>query len=270
MPEGHTLYRLAADLRATFAGETVRASSPQGRFTEGAAVLDGRVLESAESVGKHLFARFDNDAILHVHLGLYGEFPIRPVPVPAPVGTLRLRLEGTTAYADLRGPTACELIDDSALERVLARLGPDPLRPDADPELAYARIHSSTRPIGALLMDQRVLCGVGNVFRAEVLYRARLHPLTPGRNVSKRRWSAMWVDLVTLMAYGVETGRIDTVRPEHQPAAIGHEPPAGTHGSEVYVYRRHGMPCHVCFARVRRQVLEGRNLYWCPTCQRRR
>lgn len=270
MPEGHTLFRLATGLRETFGGEVVAASSPQGRFAHGAAVIDGRVLETAGSAGKHLFVRFDNDAIVHVHLGLYGSWPIVALPAPQPVGALRLRLLGTTAYADLRGPTQCALVDEPGMEKVLARLGPDPLRADADPDLAYARIRASSRPIGALLMDQSVLAGVGNVYRAEVLYRARLHPLTPGRTVSKRRWNAMWRDLVQLMAYGVGVGRIDTVRPEHEPAVMGRPPRTDSRGGEVYVYRRHEQPCHVCGCRVRTQVLEGRNLYWCPGCQRRR
>lgn len=270
MPEGHTLFRLATSLRETFGGESVQASSPQGRFAAGAEVIDGHVLETTESAGKHLFVRFDNDAIVHVHLGLYGIWPIIGLPAPQPVGALRLRLLGTTAYADLRGPTRCELVDETGMEKVLSRLGPDPLRADADPDLAYARIRTSSRPIGALLMDQSVLAGVGNVFRAEVLYRARLHPLTPGRKVSRRRWNGMWLDLVQLMAYGVAFGRIDTVRPEHEPDVMGRPPRTDGRGGEVYVYRRHRLPCHVCGTRVRTHVLEGRNLYWCPACQRRR
>ncbi len=119
-------------------------------------------------------------------------------------------------------------------------------------------------------MDQRVLAGVGNIFRAESLFRARLHPLTPGERISKRRWNALWTDLVALMAYGVETGRIDTVRPEHEPEAMGRDPRVDKHGGEVYVYRRAGQACHVCGTRVKSQVLEGRNLYWCSVCQRRR
>jgi endonuclease VIII len=192
MPEGHTLYRLATGLRATFGGNTVRASSPQGRFAHGAEIIDGRILETAESAGKHLFVQFDNDAIVHVHLGLYGTWPIADLPAPEPVGALRLRLVGTTSYADLRGPTQCELLDELGKDKVLARLGPDPLREHADSALAYARIRSSSRPIGALLMDQSVLAGVGNVYRAEVLFRARLHPLESHqtsleRNVARPR-----------------------------------------------------------------------------------
>jgi len=270
LPEGHTLYRLAADLQRAFGGHAVVAKSPQGRFSESAALLDGRVLESAESAGKHLFLRFDNDLILHVHLGLIGGFRISSAPVEPPFGEVRLRLVGPSSYADLRGATRCELISDEKLDLVLTRLGPDPLRADADPDRGFARMHRSGKSVGALLMDQRVLAGVGNIFRAESLFRARLHPLTPGERITKRRWNALWTDLVALMAYGVQTGRIDTVRPEHEPEAMRREPRVDRHGGEVYVYRRSGQPCHVCGSKVKTQLLEGRNLYWCSVCQRRR
>ncbi len=270
MPEGHTLFRLAAELREGFAGKVVHASSPQGRFAASAALVDGEVLESSESSGKHLFLRFSNDQIVHVHLGLIGAFRVAPAPAAPAVGAVRLRLESDTSYADLRGATVCELISEDKMAAILARLGPDPLRADADGGRAFARIHKSGKAIGALLMDQSVLSGVGNVYRAEVLFRARLHPLTPGPKVSRRRWNAMWADLVTLMAYGVRTGRIDTVRPEHEPETMGREARVDDHGGEVYVYRRHGQPCLVCGTIVRTKVLEGRNLFWCPACQRRR
>ena len=102
---------------------------------------------------------------------------------------------------------------------LIARLGPDPLRDDADPDLAWKRIHRSKLPIGQLLMDQEVLSGVGNVYRAEVLFRAKLHPKTPGHLVKKREWQGMWTDLLELMKYGVETGRIDTVDRRPHPGA---------------------------------------------------
>lgn len=270
MPEGHTLYRLADELRDAFTGQAVRASSPQQRFAASAGLVDGQVLESSESAGKHLFLRFANDQVVHIHLGLIGSFRVGPAPAPPPVGAVRLRLESRTSYADLRGATVCELISADKLDAIMAKLGPDPLRADADASRAYTRIRKSSKPVGALLMDQSVLAGVGNVYRAESLFRARLHPLTPGARVSRRRWDALWADLVELMAYGVRTGRIDTVRPEHEPEAMGREPRADDHGGEVYVYRRHGQPCHVCASIVRTRVLEGRNVFWCPGCQRRR
>ena len=270
MPEGHTLFRLARDLDEAFAGQTVRVSSPQGRFAEDAAQLDGRRVESAESAGKHLFVRFDHDQVLHVHLGLIGGFLVARGPAPTPVGQVRVRLETPTSYADLRGATTCELVDEDTMLVTIGKLGPDPLRADADSAKAWHRIHRSSKPIGALLLDQKVLAGVGNVYRAESLFRARLHPLTPGVEVSRRKWNAIWADLVDLMAYGVRTGQIDTVRAEHEPEAMGRPPRVDDHGGEVYVYRRQGQPCHVCGTRVRTRILEGRNLFWCPRCQRRR
>ena len=112
--------------------------------------------------------------------------------------------------------------------------------------------------------------GAGNIYRAEVLFRHRINPFKEGRTVSRRTWNAVWPDLVDLLRLGVRDGRIDTVRDEHLPGAMGREPRVDRHGGEVYVYRRAGLPCLVCGTPVRTQVLEGRNLYWCPRCQRRR
>jgi endonuclease-8 len=118
-------------------------------------------------------------------------------------------------------------------------------------------------------MDQTVLAGVGNVYRAEILFRHRIHPLRPGNTLRRKQFEAMWDDLVELMHYGVETGRIDTVRPEHSPEAMRREPRRDDHGGEVYVYRRQGQACHVCGSSVSTEVLAGRNLFWCPRCQPR-
>jgi endonuclease-8 len=105
------------------------------------------------------------------------------------------------------------------------------------------------------------------VYRAEVLFRHRLHPLRPGNTLRSGQFRAVWEDLVRLMREGVGTGRIDTVRPEHTPEAMGREPRRDDHGGEVYVYRRHDQACHACGGRVRTEVLAARNLFWCPRCQ---
>jgi endonuclease-8 len=268
MPEGHTLHRLANDVRDAFGGRLVQASSPQGRFVDGAALLNGHVLTQTEAHGKHFLADFEGAGWLHIHLGLIGKMDIRPAPVPEPVGQVRLRLQNATSYADLRGATVCEVITSEERDKLLSRLGPDPLRDDADPELAWKRIHRSKLPIGQLLMNQDVLSGVGNVYRAEVLFRAKLNPMTPGNVVKKREWQGMWEDLLTLMKYGVETGRIDTVADDHTPEAMGRDPRKDDHGGEVYVYRRQGQHCFVCQSVIRTKILAGRNLFWCPKCQR--
>ncbi|WP_320067510.1 Fpg/Nei family DNA glycosylase [Micromonospora sp. RTGN7] len=285
MPEGHSIHRLAARHAELFAGEKVQAASPQGRFAEGAALLSGTVLDDTEAYGKHLLHHYAHELTLHVHLGLYGKFADGPGDPPPPVGQVRLRLtsDGSGSrrggrraelepsddgrWLDLRGPTACELLTPPEVAALRARLGPDPLRADADPARAYTRISRSPTPLAALLLDQSVVAGTGLIFVTEALFRAGLPPLLPGRELTPALWGALWADLVGLMTLAVEVGRIDTVRDAHLPEATGRAPRVDRHGGEVYVYRRPGQPCHVCGAEVRRGVLAGRNLYWCPTCQ---
>jgi endonuclease VIII len=263
MPEGHTLHRLAREHRRVFGGTVVHASSPQGRFADGAAIIDGRELVKVDAYGKHLFHHYDNGAVLHVHLGLYGKFAGGTGEPPEPRGALRLRLANGVAWTDLRGPTACELVTTADVDTLLARLGPDPLRPRADPARGWQKLHRSRAPIAALLMNQEVVAGVGNVYRAELLFRHQLDPMRPGSGLSREIWDEMWSDLVALMRAGVRTGRIVTVGPEHRPRRRR----TPMREESVYVYRRTGLPCRICGTSIRTAVLVGRNLFWCPRCQ---
>ena len=198
MPEGHTLRRLADRLSDAFAGHPVRVSSPQGRFAADAQVVDGTRFLGAESAGKHLFVELEHDHLIHIHLGLIGSFDVRSglEHVPPVVGEVRLRLlaqragstGSTWSVADLRGATRCDLVGPARRDEVIAGLGPDPLRADADPGRAWRKIKASSRTIGDLLRDQSVLAGVGNVYRAEVLFRNRIHPLRPGRTLRVSQW----------------------------------------------------------------------------------
>jgi endonuclease-8 len=284
LPEGHTIHRLAAEHERRFAGRRLRAGSPQGRFRESAALVDGRELTATEAHGKHLFLGFPGAGWVHVHLGLIGRYDFGDPPAPgaeppAPADTVRLRLEHPEAgHSDLRGPAVCALITDAEKEAVHQRLGPDPLRPvdprhgsrqdpASDPDRAWKRISRSRLPVAALLLDQKVLAGVGNVYRAEVLFRHGLDPYLPGRQLPYEAWQSIWGDLVALMREGVRLNRIDTVRPEHTPEAMNRPPRQDDHGGEVYVYRRAGDPCLVCGAPIAHADLAGRNLFWCPTCQ---
>ncbi|MDM4720561.1 zinc finger domain-containing protein [Micromonospora sp. WMMA1363] len=267
MPEGHTIHRLAARHAELFAGDKVHVASPQGRFAEGAARLTGSVLEATEAYGKHLLHHHAGDLILHVHLGLYGKVADGVGEPPEPVGQVRLRLTSDRHWLDLRGPNACELLTPPEVTALRGRLGPDPLRADADPAQAYARISRSPTPLAALLLDQSVVAGAGLIFVTEALFRAGLPPTMPGRSLTRAAWERLWADLVQLMRRAVDRGRIDTVRDAHLPEVMGRAPRVDPHGGEVYVYRRPGAPCHVCATPVSRRGLVGRNLYWCPTCQ---
>jgi endonuclease-8 len=267
VPEGHTIHRLAARHRELFAGRRVAVSSPQGRFAAGAELLTGRMLADTEAYGKHLLHHYEGHLTLHVHLGLYGKFADGTVPEPPPVGQLRLRVVGDSHWLDLRGPTACEVLEPPQVAALRDRLGEDPLRDDADPRAAYHRLVVSTRPLAALLLDQSIVAGCGLIYATEVLFRAGLAPTTPGRRIGVECFDALWDDLRTLMKEGVARGRIDTVHTEHTPEAMRRAPRVDRHGGEVYVYRRAGQPCLVCGAEVRRGDMVGRNLYWCPGCQ---
>lgn len=267
MPEGHTLHRLARLHRRRYAGKPVSVSSPQGRFATSAEIVDGRVLESAEAYGKHLFHRYGPDLVVHVHLGLYGKFSNAPLPEPPPRGLVRMRMIGTTHFADLRGPTACELITDAEVDAIRARLGADPLRRDADPDRAWDRISRSRAPLATLLMDQSVIAGVGNVYRAEALFRHGLDPLLPGRALTREQWDVLWADLVDLLRDGVRRGKIETLRAEHDPRLLAPADRGALCARKVYAYRRTGQPCLVCGTPIAHEKHLARNLFWCPGCQ---
>ncbi len=329
MPEGHSVHRIARQFERNIVGRTVSASSPQGRFVEGAAVIDGREALEARAVAKQMFLRFDGDVWLRVHLGMYGAWdfagevsvdatiasangrmgqtnqrgtvaddePIldaagenslssigaprrarvrmseqttgldEQIEWPPPVvGAVRLRLLTDTTCADLRGPTACALQSPDEVAATIAKLGPDPLVDDvAEGEERFtAVVRKKPTPIGLLLMDQSVVSGIGNVYRAELLFRARQNPHTPGREVPEEVVRDLWRDWARLLPIGVETGQMmtmDDLDPEAYRRAMAHR------DDRHWVYHRAGLPCRVCGTTVLMEEAAGRKLYWCPRCQ---
>ncbi len=264
MPEGHTIHRLAREHAGWFAGHRVRVSSPQGRFPA-AESLDGRRMVGTDAHGKHLLHRFDDGRSVHVHLGLFGrvhhhELPPRGRP-PVPRDTVRYRLVAPGHAIDLIGPTACEVLDEAQVEALVARLGPDPIREDADPERGWSALRRRTVPIGRALMDQSVVAGVGNIYRAEVLFVHGIHPDVPSRDVDRPSWDAMWATLVTWMRRGVRERRIITV----DPAEVGVPRSRMRRADTTHVYKQER--CRRCGTTVRRYDLAGRWAYACETCQ---
>lgn len=331
MPEGHSVHRIARQFDRNFVGRPVRASSPQGRFAEGAAVLDGREAVSVQAVGKQMFLEFDGAIWLRVHLGLYGawdfagEILVDPTIAsangrmgqtnqrgtmvddeilddagenslasigaprrtrvhvrmseqtkgladeglewpPPVVGQVRLRLMTDITAADLRGPTACVLQTPEEMLATVAKLGPDPLvgDPIENEERFVRAVRKTQTVIALLLMDQSVVSGIGNVYRAEMLYRQRLNPHTPGKQVPEDVVRALWRDWVRLLAIGVETGQMmtmDDLSPEQYRAAMA------SRDDRHWVYHRAGLPCRVCGTEIALEEIGARKLYWCPRCQ---
>ncbi len=269
MPEGHTIHRLADDHAEWLAGRKVHVSSPQGRFAAAATQLDGQQLVATDAFGKHLFHRYADGRSVHIHLGLFGKVRHHPLAArtapPPPRDTVRYRVQTIGRDAghaiDLIGATACELLDEPQVDAIVARLGPDPIRDDADPERAWAALQRRSVNIGRALMDQAVLAGVGNVYRAEVLFVHGLHPDVASRDVDRETWDAMWATLVTWLRRGVKERRIITVDPKE----LGVPRSRIRRADATYVY--HQAHCRRCGTAIRRYDLAGRWAYACETCQ---
>lgn len=265
MPEGNETHRWAELHAGMFAGKKVYVDSPQGRFTD-AAMVDGKMLHAVLAVGKHLGYDFGKIAgerrILHVHMGLYGDFAEGKGLMPEPRGALRLRMWDKQNWLELRGPTDCSVWPETKWEALLARLGPDPLNRDS-PKKIIERVGKRKTAIGALLMDQSIISGVGNIYRAELLFRARISPFRAGAEVSPEQLRGIWKDACTLMPHGMVDRRIVTTRPRDRPHTKGDALREEAH----YVYRRQGRPCFLCGTKIETKVMGGRNLFWCPTCQ---
>jgi len=262
VPEGHTIHRLARDLRRDLDGHPVAVSSPQGRFAASAARIDGQVPARIEAWGKHLFVSWEGGEVLHVHLGLIGKFRRHPVEAE-PRPTVRLRLEVPDASWWLVGPTVCELGTPATLDRTVGRLGPDPLRADGREEAFVARLAQRRVPVAAALLDQAVVAGIGNVYRAELLFLEGIDPRRPADQVAPEEAAALWRRTGDLLRLGVRIGRIVT----RDPAEVGR--PAGriTRDERLYVYHRGGEPCRRCGDTVGEVAVAGRRCWWCPTCQ---
>ena len=303
MPEGHTVHRVANLFSDLFQGQALSAESPQGRFTEGANLISGATVLSSQAVGKQLFIGFDNGAVLRVHLGIYGAWdvttlsgesvragspaayslgapratrrrigesdslsdPDEPFP-PAPRGQVRLRLETADAVADLRGPTACEVLTPEQAQQVKDRLGPDPLvNTGVRGEREFVRrVAATKRPLGLVLMDQSVVSGIGNVYRAEILFRHNLDPHRPASALETTRAQALWKDWAKLLALGVKTGVMmtrDDLTAAQAASALR------SSANRYFVYKREGRPCRACGSPIALEIMAARKLYFCPSCQ---
>lgn len=260
MPEGHTIHRLARDHRRWFAGTRLSADSPQGRATDVAEAVDGRRLVGTDAYGKHLFHRWEGELSVHIHLGLFGRFRRFRNPPPEPRPTIRLRLQGETHTLSLSGATACRLIDPEEEAALIGRLGPDPLRADADPERAFAALGRRRSPIAAALLDQAAVAGIGNVFRAEALNVLRIDPFLPARELGEQRFAELWLLLTEMLANGVRERRIVTRR-----EGTGRAPARTPRRQATWVYRQ--PHCARCGTETRVELVAARKLWWCPTCQ---
>ncbi len=261
MPEGHTIHNIARRHRRHLAGHHLTVSSPQGRFDDGAAMLNGRKLVDVEAHGKHLFYEWDDAPTLHVHLGLVGKFRTHTKNAPPPSPATRLVLAKNPVFAYLTGPMVCEILDPEDAAAIIDELGPDPLLDDAASDEFAARLARRRVPIGVAMLDQKVLAGVGNVYRSEVLFLNGINPKTPSNRIKPATAAALWDTTVEQLSNGLKHDRIITVADEDRKAGSR---------QRVYVYKRAGEPCLRCGSAIRSERYGQRKVWWCPTCQRKR
>jgi formamidopyrimidine-DNA glycosylase len=243
------------ELDATIA----QANGRMGQTAQRGTVLDADGENSLSSIGAPRTTRLKMSESEQPH-ALSESFP------PEPRGQVRVRILTETVCADLRGPTACEVLSIAEVDTVLGRLGPDPQR-DASKKAGQQFVDTVLKkntPIGLLLMDQSVVAGIGNVYRAEILYRAGIDPHTPGKKLTKEQVWQLWDDWVYLLDIGVKTGQMmtrDGLSDKEWKKAMARR------AERHWTYKREGLPCRVCGTNIVLEEMANRKLYWCPTCQ---
>lgn len=185
---------------------------------------------------------------------------------PEPVGQVRVRLLNDRVCADLRGPTACEVISPEQMRAVVRKLGPDPANDNspAEKDRFVEKAAAKRTPIGLVLMDQSIIAGIGNVYRAEMLFRAEIDPHTPANTLGRERLSQLWDDWVHLLDIGIRVGQMITIDGLEGDAYVR----ALTQRDERHwVYKLEGTPCKRCGTNIALEEFGARKLYWCPGCQ---
>ena len=257
MPEGHVIHRAASKQNYNFKQKILTVSSPQGRFSREAAVLNQNLCLKVEAFGKHLFYHFFSELFLHIHLGLFGRIRNEETPPKDPKGQVRIRIMSDRHVVDINGPAICELQNKNCFQETISKIGPDLLRTDAKPERFINRASGSRRSIGSLLMDQSVVAGIGNIFRTEILWRNRIHPETRGFVLSRAQLKDLWNDGHQLLHLAKKTNRIITTALDNSNKV----------SENLNIYKK--KTCPNCKTPIKVVKIESRKCYLCTTCQKK-
>jgi endonuclease-8 len=244
MPEGDTVHKAAGRLRALVGQRlSVEAVHPRARATGVAERIDGRRLEAVEARGKNLLLRFEGGRVLRSHLGMSGSWRTLALEVPVR-GSPWLVLTGESTRAVLRGGAVLE-----TTARRVSAIGPDILASELDVEAIVANVRrlDQRQAIGETLLDQRVVAGIGNIWRSEALWHARISPWQRLAELDDSELVVLVKHAAALMAESRDGGR-----------------------ARREVYRRTGRPCRRCAGPLAsaKQGDAARTVYWCELCQR--
>lgn len=260
MVEGHSVHRVASRFFKKFVGSVFVATSPNGRFTEGAAAINRKKFTKIEAVGKNLFAFFGKNRVVHIHFGMSGRWAIfSNKDTPEHKSTTRLVLTnrrlGLTAHLSAM---TVKFGNEDMYKRLRSKLGEDPLNSAADHEALRMRVQASKKSISRLLMDQSYFAGVGNIYRAEILFCARINPGIIGSDITDEEFNRIWKTSVKLMQTGFQTGRITSLTKSVAKTL-------GDVNRRRYVYNQTN--CIVCKSRISSWKENSRTVWACLECQ---
>lgn len=264
MPEGDTIHRTARTLNTWIGGRTITRAETSANAVD-LAPLVGQQVTRVEARAKHLLVFVGpSELVLHTHMRMTGSWHVYQVGAPwkKPAWQAKVQLQCDDRLAVCFNVPVIELLRpvDVTRHRVLSQLGPDLLGVvpvDRDESVARARAFGQSRPIGVVLLDQRVVGGIGNIWRAESLFLSRINPSTSIDNLSDD-------EVGGVIATAAESMRASVAQVNDGARRFGDAPPG-----EPWVYKRTGQPCRVCGAVVQSQALgeHARRAYWCPSCQ---
>lgn len=271
MPEGDTIFRAARTLHRALAGRAVtqfESVYPALTRVDHDAPMAGRIVEHVSARGKHLLMQFSGDLVLHTHMRMHGSWHIYKPGERwrAPRAHMRILL-GTSAYVAVAFdvPVAEFLtLDALARHEVIQALGPDLTDPAFDRDDVRRRMgEHGAEPLHEVLLNQRVLAGIGNELKSEVLFLARLNPFARTDSLDEERFTRLMDLSLRLMSMNiVESASLGPVNGRRSNGSL--DPRA-----RVFVYGRAGKPCRRCGAAIQlsKAGLDARLTYWCPRCQ---
>jgi endonuclease-8 len=272
MPEGDTIFRAARTLNRALAGQVVTrfdSAVPALTRVDHDRPIAGRTIDSVHARGKHLLMVFSGDLVLHTHMRMNGSWHIyRPGERwRLPARDMRV-LVGTAGFVAVGfNVPVLEFLTarDLARHRTLSALGPDLLDPAFDRDEARRRLLAHPRGgIADVLLDQRVLAGIGNVLKSEILFVGGVNPFTAVGDIEPAILDRILDTALELLAANVLT------RAQTLSTAIGRRTTRSLDpGAKLWVYGRSGRPCRRCGERIeaRQSGADARLTYWCPRCQ---
>jgi endonuclease-8 len=255
MPEGDSIAKDAIRLRPILEGNRIESVyGTSASFRSNSARVIGEVVSAIRTVGKNLIIDFSSGYSLRVHLAMTGRWVILTSDRPIP-GAARAALSTAGHHAVCFNAPTVEVQRTKTVDLELGRLGPDLLSTDFDPDNALIRARAfPTDPLARVLLDQRVVAGIGNVYKSEVAFLTGLYPLTPIKSISDDQLRDVFTRARALMTENVGSGRRTTT---------GSRAP----DRDLWVYGRAGRPCRRCAARIAEKRFDDRVTYWCTGCQ---